>query len=85
MHARSAGLFKIIKKINPNTFVIDLPSDFEISLTFNISDLVAYKDPLFNPDNPHVDLYESTPEPFFEGPHLATNTYYTCHICSKTD
>jgi len=43
--ARSAGPFKIFKKINPNTYVIDLPPDFEISLTFNISDLVAYKGP----------------------------------------
>jgi len=37
-------------------------------LTFNISDLVAYEGPPFNPDNPLVDLDEPTPEPLFEGP-----------------
>jgi len=34
--------------------------DFGISLTFNISDLVAYKGPPFNPDNSLVDLDEPT-------------------------
>jgi len=39
-------------------------------LTFNISDLVAYKGHLFNPDNPLVDLDEPTPKPLLERPHL---------------
>jgi len=56
--ARSAGPFKILKKINSNTYIIDLPPDFGISSTFNISELVAYKGSLFNPDNPLVDLDE---------------------------
>ena len=68
--ARSAGPFKIHKKINPNAYVIDLPPDFGISSTFNISDLVAYKDPPFNPDNTLVDLDEPILEPLIEGPHF---------------
>jgi len=68
--ARSVGPFKILKKINPNAHVIDLPPDFGISSTFNISDLVVYKCPPFNPDNLLVDLDEPTHKSLFEGPHL---------------
>jgi len=84
LHARSTGPYKILKKINPNAYVIDLPSNFGIRSIFNISDLVAYKSPLCNPDNSLVDLDEPTPEPFFEGPPAIT-TYYTYLICSRID
>ena len=84
MHARNVGHYKIFKKINSNIYVIYLPSNFRISSTFNISDLVAYKSPLCNPDNSLVDLDEPTPEPFFEGPPAIT-TYYTYLICSRID
>jgi hypothetical protein len=68
LHARSAGPFKILKKINDNAYVLDLPSDFGISSTFNIEDLVAYKGPDFTPDNP-LDT-EPTYEPVYERPSL---------------
>jgi len=71
LHARNAGPNKILKKINQNAYVIDLPSKFRISLTFNISNLVAYKGPPFNPNNLLVDLDEPTSVLFFEGPHLS--------------
>jgi len=70
LNARSAGPYKILKKINLNAYVIDLPSDFRISSTFNISDLVTYKGPPFNPDNPLVDLDEPTHNLLFKGPHF---------------
>jgi len=47
-----------------------IPPDFGISSTFNISNLVAYKGPPFNPSNTLVDLDEPTPEFLFEGPHF---------------
>ncbi|PKA45760.1 hypothetical protein AXF42_Ash021685 [Apostasia shenzhenica] len=46
LQARGAGPFKILKKFGSNAYVVDfLPSNFGISTTFNISDLVAYKEP----------------------------------------
>ena len=65
LHARGAGPFKIIKRIGPNAYVLDLPSDFGISSTFNISDLVGYKKPTMIPSEflePDPSL-ESEPTP----------------------
>jgi hypothetical protein len=55
LQARSAGLFKVLKRIGSNTYVIELPSDYGISSTFNIEDLVAYKGPATIPDDPFIE------------------------------
>src|SRR6266540_2432488 len=39
---RAAGPFKILEKINDNAYKLELPLDFGISPTFNISDLKPY-------------------------------------------
>jgi hypothetical protein len=36
------GPFKILEKINDNAYKLDLPPEFEVSPTFNISDLRPY-------------------------------------------
>jgi len=40
LHAHSVGPFKILNKLNCNTYVIDLPRDYDISCIFNINNLV---------------------------------------------
>jgi len=52
LHARSAGPFKMLQRVGPNAYVLDLPHDFGISSTFNIEDLVAYHKPLSIPNDP---------------------------------
>ena len=39
---RAAGPFKIIEKINDNAYKLELPFEFRVSPTFNISDLKSY-------------------------------------------
>lgn len=42
LHAHSFGLFKILKRIGPDVYILNLPADLGISLTFNVEDLVPY-------------------------------------------
>jgi len=52
LHARCAGHFKVLQRVGPNAYVLDLPHDFGISSTFNIEDLVAYHKRLPIPNDP---------------------------------
>ena len=70
LQARNAGPFKVLKRMDPNAYVIDLPHDYGISSSFNIDDLVAYKSPTAIPDTPFdeslpnpIDVLIPTPSP----------------------
>jgi len=65
LHARRAGPFKIIKRVGPNAYVIELPPGLGISSTFNISDLVEYKEPAVISSEPFgpIPSFESEPAP----------------------
>ena len=60
LQVRSVGPFKVLKRMGPNAYVIDLPHDYGISSSFNIEDLVAYKSLTAIPDTP---FDESLPHP----------------------
>ena len=49
MHSRSTRPYKIIEKIGPNAYVLELPPDLSISSTFNVCDLTEYRKPVAIP------------------------------------
>lgn len=69
LQSHSAGPFKFLKRISPNAYVLDLPFDYGISS--NVTDLSAYKSPVFipppgpfnNPSPPPVGMPIPTPNP----------------------
>ena len=52
LHARGARPFKVLKRVGPNAYVLEVPPDYGISSTFNISDLKEYKEPALIPSEP---------------------------------
>ena len=55
LHARGAGPFEVIKRMNDNAYVLNLHEGFGISFIFNVEDLILYKGPDINPSNPLLD------------------------------
>ena len=78
LQARSAGPFKVLKRIGSNAYIIDIPSTYGISSTFNIEDLVSFKGPIVvpfdhfeEPSQDHIDtlIIDPTPPPICSQAH----------------
>ena len=42
LHPRGDGPFQVLERINDNAYKLDLPSEYNISATFNVSDLSPF-------------------------------------------
>ena len=65
LQARGAGSFKILRRVGLNAYVVDSTPEYGISSTFNVVDLMAYKEPTAIPSDPFEPspLIESEPTP----------------------
>nr|GEU86767.1 reverse transcriptase domain-containing protein [Tanacetum cinerariifolium] len=43
LQARADGPFRVLKRINDNTYKIELPGHYTVSATFNVADLSSYE------------------------------------------
>ncbi|PRQ29559.1 putative nucleotidyltransferase, Ribonuclease H [Rosa chinensis] len=46
LQARSIGPFKVLQKVGTNAYVLELPPEMGISSTFNVEDLLPYREPM---------------------------------------
>ncbi|KAL4333067.1 hypothetical protein GQ457_07G006290 [Hibiscus cannabinus] len=49
---RVDGPFQVLEKVNDNAYKLDLPGDYKVSATFNVSDLSPYDDSAYLRTNP---------------------------------
>ena len=63
LQAHSMGPFRIHSKIGANAYLLEIPSDWGISPTFNVEDLVQYYGSTSMPSNPFERPSESEPNP----------------------
>ncbi|KAL4271594.1 hypothetical protein GQ457_13G016040 [Hibiscus cannabinus] len=42
---RGDGSFQVVAKVNENAYKLDLPGEYNVSATFNVSDLTPFDDP----------------------------------------
>ena len=59
LRPKKIGPFKILRRINDNAYVVDLPKDYNISSTFNVADLTAYR-PDVGPQYPDPGFHENS-------------------------
>ena len=57
LQPKNYGPFRIVQKINDNAYIVDLPADWKISSTFNVSDIYTYHPP---DDVPAPSTYSRT-------------------------
>ncbi|KAF7142018.1 hypothetical protein RHSIM_Rhsim06G0128700 [Rhododendron simsii] len=55
LHARAIGPHRIIRKLGPNAYLIELPSNMSISPIFNVEDLFPYRG-TFEPPIVHTSV-----------------------------
>ena len=68
LQSRGAGPFRVHKRVGSNAYVVELPDDYGISSTFNVSDLVAYRDPAVIPSEPFEPSPPLVSDPILECP-----------------
>ena len=58
LQAKKFGPFRIQPRINDNAYILDLPSNWNISSTFNVSDLYEYHPPDGVLDNSRTSSFQ---------------------------
>ena len=69
LQKRKYGPFRVAKKINDNAYILQLPNDWNISNTFNVSDLSEYHEdvPLYSDNSGRAHFQEGETDVGQEG------------------
>lgn len=59
LYARSSGPYKILNKVGPNAYILDIPINLGINFTFNLNDFVSYHGHSILVFKPYADTHAS--------------------------
>ena len=65
LESRGSGPFKVLRRFGTNAYELELPKEFRVNPTFNVSDLVPYRGPAVEPSE-ELELpssFEREPSP----------------------
>ena len=63
LRSQGSGPFKVLKRIGTNAYELELPKEFRVNPTFNVSDLVPYRGPAVEPSQELKPLSSLEREP----------------------
>jgi len=63
LHARSSKPYRVLNKIEPNVYILDILAELGINSTFNVEDLVPYHGHSTPDLEPFADTQTLAPQP----------------------
>ena len=68
LHPRGDGPFQVFERINDNAYKLDLPGEYNISVTFNVSDLSPFDEGDDSGMNPFEERWNDENQQAFKDP-----------------
>ncbi|GKB01332.1 hypothetical protein Tco_0829376 [Tanacetum coccineum] len=85
LQPRADGPFQVLKRINDNTYKIDLPSTYNVSATFNVADLSTYVTSSADDEDEEIrDVEQDSRANLFQAREHSARRIIECHVSDSS-